>query len=243
MSTIDNSFVDTAKYAWRKEWDDIKTIIENRRIPTLFHFTPIENLESILINGLIPRDELIQQQIPFKTTDDLRLDGITGGTCFSITKPNMGLLRQKRKYGDGTIVVLECAANTLLLYPFVAFPGNAAGGHFVKDKSENIHRYVGINGLKNLFLNEELRKSRKLLPDAPTDNQSEIIFLEKIAMNRIMKIHLPREISSDFMSIHQQIFNEVETLSIHFPCDCDFFATGYVPYVGAGRFSFDWFSI
>ena len=243
MSSIDNSFIETAKYAWKKEKDYIKTIIENRKIPTLFHFTPVENLESIIANGLIPRDELIQQKIPFKATDDLRLDGITGGICFSITKPNMGLLRQKRKYGDGTIVVLECAANTLLLYPFVAFPGNAAGGNFIKDKSENFQRYVGINGLKNLFLNKDLRKSRNLLPDAPTDNQSEIIFLEKIDTDRIMKIHLPREISPELVNKYQQFFDELETLNVHFPCDCDFLATGYVPYVGAGRFTFDWFSI
>ena len=243
MSTNNNSFVEIAKFAWKKEWDEIKTIIENRRIPTLFHFTPVENLDSILTNGLIPRDELIEQKIPFKATDDLRFDGITVGTCFSITKPNMGLLRQKRKYGESTIVVLECAANTLLLYPFLAFPGNAAGGNFVKDKSENTHRYVGINGLKNLFLNKDLRKNRKLSAEAPTDNQSEIIFLEKIDMKKITRIHIPSEISHELVSRYNKFVDESDSLNFHFPCDCDFFATGYVPYVGAGRFSFDWFTI
>ena len=155
----------------------------------------------------------------------------------------MGLLRHKHNYGEGVIAVLECAANTLLLYPFVAFPGNAAGGNFVKDKSENTHRYIGINGLKNLFLNKELRKNRKLAAEAPTDNQSEIIFLERIDMNRIMRIHIPREISSELVNKYRNILDESDSLNFHFPCDCDFFATGYVPFVGAGRFSFDWFSI
>ena len=243
MSTSSNSIVDIAKYAWKKEWAEIKTIIENRRIPTLFHFTPIENLESILTNGLIPRDELVQQGIPFKQTDDLRLDGITAGTCFSITKPNMGLLRQKRIHGEGNIAVLECAANTLLLYPFVAFPGNAAGGNFAKDKSENTHRYVGINGLKNLFLNKELRKNRKLAAEAPTDNQSEIIFLEKIDMNRILRIHIPIEVDPQLIIKYKQFVDESDSLNFHFPCDCDFFATEPGAFVGAGRFSLDWFLI
>jgi hypothetical protein len=242
MSIHNDSLVEVAKYAWKKEWADIKTIIENRRIPTLFHFTPLENLESILTNGLIPRDELMQRKIPFKPTDNLRSDGITAGTCFSITKPNMGLLRHKRNHGEGNIAVLECTANTLLLYPFVAFPGNAAGGIFVKDKSDNVHRYIGINGLKNLFLNKELRKERKLSADAPTDNQSEIIFLEKIDMNRILRIHIPIEINPQLMTKYKQFVDESDALNFHFPCDCDFFATGYVPFVGAGRFSFDWFT-
>ncbi len=241
MSLDNDSLIEIAKYAWKKEWDEIKTIIENRKIPTLFHFTPIENLESILTHGLIPRDELVRQNIQFKSTDDLRLDGITGGTCFSITMPNMGLLRQKRNHGQDRIAVLECAANTLLLYPFVAFPSNAAGGIFLKDKSENTHRYVGISGLKNLFLNRELRKNRNLAAESPTDNQSEIIFLEKINMNRILRIHIPVEIDPKIITNYKQFVEESDALNFHYPCDCDFFATGYVPFVGAGRFSFDWF--
>lgn len=242
MTKANNLLVEIAKYAWVKEWDEIKTIIENRKIPTLFHFTPIENLESILKNGLIPRDELAQQNIQFKATDDLRMDGITSGTCFSITNPNMGLLRQKRNHKEENIVVLECAANTLLLYPFVAFPGNAASGTFVRDKAENTHRYVGINGLKNLFLNRELRKNRKLSMAAPTDNQSEIIFLEKIDMNRIMKIHISGEVSTQLINEYRNLIDESTSLEFHFPCNCDFLASGYVPIVGAGRFSLDWFS-
>jgi hypothetical protein len=91
-------------------------------------------------------------------------------------------------------------------------------------------------------LNKELRKERKLSADAPTDNQSEIIFLEKIDMNRILRIHIPIEIDPQLMTKYKQFVDASDALNFHFPCDCDFFATGYVPFVGAGRFSFDWFT-
>jgi hypothetical protein len=242
VDTHNDSLVEIAKYAWKKEWDEIKNIIENRQIPTLFHFTPVENLESILTHGLIPREELDQKKIEFKPTDDLRLDGIKAGICFSITKPNMGLLRRKSNERENKIVVLECPANTLLLYPFIAFPGNAAGGNFVKDQTENLDRYVGISGLRNLFLNEELRKIRKMSIDEPTDNQSEIIFLESIEISRKLKVHIPNQIDPQLVNKHRQFIDDNDSLNFHYPCDCDFFAKGYVPFVGAGRFSFDWFT-
>ena len=237
-----DSFTEIAKKIWKEEWSEINKFIVSRKIPILFHFTPIENLASILETGLMSRQELTTQNITFKPTDNMRLDGITSGTCFSITKPNLGLLRQKRNISQNNIVVLECAANTLLLYPFVAFPGNAASGAFANDKSENTHRYTGINGLKNLYLNKSLRTKYTLNINEPTDNQSEIIFLENIAVNRILRVHVPGGTNFQAINEHNEIIQETDTPDFHFPCDCDFLSNGYVPFAGVGRFSFDWFS-
>jgi hypothetical protein len=240
MNPIDVEIADQAIETWQKEKGRIAEFLEKRRIPKLFHFTPIENLVSILENGLSPRQHLISKNIKFKSTDELRLDGLTNGTCFSLSNPNMGLLRQKRNISENKIAVLECTANTLLLYPFIAFPGNAASGTFAQDKSLNIHRYIGIEGLRNLFLNNDIRTKNRLSIHEPTDNQSEIIFLETIAVDRILTIHIPSEIDDALQGDLAGVDQTSIASDFHQPCDCTFFSSKF-SFVGAGKFSFDWF--
>ena len=234
--------IQQAIQTWEKERSLIADFLEKRGIPSIFHFTPIENLASILERGISSKQKLMDQDITFKTTDDLRLDGLASGICFSISNPNLGLLRQKRSLAQNSMAVLECATHTILSFPFIAFPGNAASSTFAGDKTENFHRYIGIEGLKNLFLNQDIRTKNRIALHEPTDNQSEIIFLKTISHDRILKIHIPNEVDATLQKFIAEIDRTTISSDFHQPCDCKFFSNNF-PYVGAGRFSFDWFTI
>lgn len=69
----------------------MEQIIENRNIEWLMHFTIIDNLESILENGLVPRNTLsMLESIGVKPiiNDDSRYDSCTDANCMSIEFPN-----------------------------------------------------------------------------------------------------------------------------------------------------------
>ena len=77
----------------------IQQVIENRQIKGLVHFTRLENLVSILHNGIVPRSYLFDDNIPITgmVNDALRLDGKQHGSCFSISFPNWKMFYSYRK--------------------------------------------------------------------------------------------------------------------------------------------------
>lgn len=68
-----------------KNQRDIKEFIKKRRIVTLAHFTQLENLDSILRNGLLSKEALAQKQISYTYNDELRLEGKNNALCLSIS--------------------------------------------------------------------------------------------------------------------------------------------------------------
>jgi hypothetical protein len=62
--------------------------IKERGIQHLTHFTKLQNLDSILKGGIIPRQELERRSLEFAFSDQSRVDGETDASCFSITFPN-----------------------------------------------------------------------------------------------------------------------------------------------------------
>ena len=65
--------------------DDIKKILDERGIKVLLHFTQLENLPSILRDGLKTKDDLDDQA---KCNDELRLDNHTDTISMSVHHPN-----------------------------------------------------------------------------------------------------------------------------------------------------------
>lgn len=70
----------------------IQEIIQNRGIVKLYHFTNVENLQSILCNGIVPRATLTSDQRAFEYNDKIRGDKILEASCLSISFPNYKLL-------------------------------------------------------------------------------------------------------------------------------------------------------
>ncbi|MCW1274095.1 DUF4433 domain-containing protein, partial [Acinetobacter baumannii] len=60
----------------------IQEVINKREIKSIFHFTRVENLNNILTNGIIPRNNLSNKTSIFN--DTVRADGKLDYSSFSI---------------------------------------------------------------------------------------------------------------------------------------------------------------
>lgn len=87
-----------------------------RGVSRFVHFTPFDNLESILSKGLMPRRALDDGNIEYLANDQLRLDGLDH-VNLSITHPNIRFFYKVRKtYPDRYYVVLSIRPDILLAY-------------------------------------------------------------------------------------------------------------------------------
>lgn len=93
----------------------IEKVLVSRNIVNLIHFTRIENLESILTKGFVPRSILESKNIEYLKNDSFRLEGKSECTCFSVEFPNNYLFKTFRnKQQNSRWVVIEIDAKVLL---------------------------------------------------------------------------------------------------------------------------------
>ena len=72
----------------------IEEIIQKRNIKQLVHFTRVENLKSIINNGILSRSELNKRSIKVKYNDDKRLDNWLNTSSFSVTERSNYLINR-----------------------------------------------------------------------------------------------------------------------------------------------------
>ncbi len=100
--------------------NEIREVLTTREITDLVHFTRIENLESILINGIVPVNKFAALNIEAIRNDisnDNRIDRMKNCSCFSIHFPNSYLLNRFRRNQNTTNqnwVILIVDANVIL---------------------------------------------------------------------------------------------------------------------------------
>ena len=148
---------------------EIEAVVKLREIKALAHFTPLDNLQSILINGLLPRfflDHLQKEgRLNFRYVDKTRYDG-TLRSCLSITHPNRLMFQDKRdrkcNAGLSWVVLLIEALPVLTDSETVYTQGNAA--------KRTAAELEGPEGLKQLFRGIRRRKPARF----PTSSQSEV---------------------------------------------------------------------
>ena len=96
----------------------VKVLFEKRKIQFLVHFTRIDNLASILQNGLVP--VTMQQSMEIKSihNDDMRLDFMTDCTSCSVEFPNYKLFYTFREHKfPGTHWVIIAIAKEVTFSP------------------------------------------------------------------------------------------------------------------------------
>lgn len=82
--------------------DTLSTAIKKRNIPFLVHFTRMENLDSIIRYGLVPRAQLPRIVGPAPLTNDsFRTDRILDGNCLSVSFPNYRMFFKYRQMSPG----------------------------------------------------------------------------------------------------------------------------------------------
>jgi hypothetical protein len=231
------SFIQDAADTRARDFSEISQWLQRRKITKLFHFTHIDNLESILRDGFQTRQYLDFHQQRYTPSDHDRLDGFPESLSFSIGKPNSLLLPEKNFKYDYKLILLEVAANNLLTQSFGALPSNAAKGYFQEILSTNKSRFVGIKGLQGMYLNEELRKRACLPIEEPTDPQAEILFFEPIESTKVIGVHLSERFPESERKKFTKIVSDFPHLKYDYACKCGYFVRWSGPY---REYSIDW---
>jgi hypothetical protein len=176
----------------QEELEKIETILRQRQIKRLIHFTRLENLESILKRGIWTRRYLDEHaRFPYIINDKERLDGKTYCTSLSVSLPNYKMLSHLRQQEPNARWVL------LLINPQVlcgderylyCSKGNAAAWH-------GGTLFNGADAFERIFEepNREegysiLRKELGLNDWEPTNPQAEILLSGKIEAKDIQGI-------------------------------------------------------
>lgn len=143
--------------------DSVQSIIRQRGICNLIHFTNLANLESILQNGLCSALKLRENDVVYECTDCNRKDGLIEYVSYSIEFPNYMYLKSLIQKNNNKYVVLRLNIDCLF------------------GKAVHIHKsnpYLPRWGIAETFEDLFFEKYRYcLLPNNfPTDPRAEIQF-------------------------------------------------------------------
>ena len=169
--------------------------IKLRGIKWFVHFTQVENLESILENGLLTRDELARRRIDARVSDDQRLEQLgtadANAVCLSTMFPNYSMFYKKR-IEDSNVrwCVLLLDANAVAGLDAWYYPTNAASA-FSRDRGGS-----GYDAFMAMFADEcdGVRRSDLGIPDFfTTSPQAEVQVRECIPAECITRVVLEDE--------------------------------------------------
>lgn len=169
--------------------DKIKEIVTRRKIEYLVHFTRIDNLNSILHNGLIPVSMQQKMNIPSVRNDEQRIDSKLDCTSCSIVFPNYKLFYKFREYkfpgSSWVVIVLD---KDILFSPSnISYycQTNAAG---VFPRISSAKELCMATAFENMFCDSLTTKENKVIQRASlqisdyitTDPQAEILISDVI---------------------------------------------------------------
>lgn len=190
-----------------REVQAIKKIVQDRNILYLVHFTRIENLDSIFIHGLYPRQDVDTSandpdhplyDIPEPVTNDKkRADYKRNYNCLSISFPNDSLFYKHRTQQGGNWGVLLLNPSILWEKECLFYSMNAAC-HIVNQRP--IHIFSTASALENMFLNNRYHSRESYLkPCDPTNVQAEVMVKGIIEPEYIMHcLFNDKVIAADF---------------------------------------------
>ena len=148
------------------------SILKNRNITRLVHFTPADNLESILENGVLSRLYMDENGFDYWYTDENRLDGKLNYISNSITFPNYKMFWSKRNEDKDTDWIVLSIDSDILVDKFDTefYRKNAAANDPLKYKYEP----TSNDALEFMFMDYENRDP--YIPENyTTDPQAEVL--------------------------------------------------------------------
>ena len=173
----------------------IQKFCEERDITTLVHFTRIENLRTILQEGLIGRSLLEAREQQFLWNDDDRSDGHTEANCLSISFPNYKMfweIRKKKENAEGVSdsqwIVLLLDAKVLWELNCAFCQRNAAQRTVSKIPIAERKKPEALKGMFEDFYNIK-HQDLQIPQNYPTHPQAEVLVFDRIPTHYINAIH------------------------------------------------------
>lgn len=167
----------------------MQNAVNQRGVEYLVHFTRLENLDSILLNGLISREQLPMVNPYALFNDYLRLDNCKNANCCSITFPNYKMFYSLRMQ-DTTKewCVLGIKRDILWEKPCAFCVENAASTNAT---SIPIINRMGVNAFNRLFdeiAGKPPRMQLELPYNCTTNPQAEVLVFDRINLNDIIGV-------------------------------------------------------
>ena len=166
----------------------IEEFVAQRGIKSLFHFTRLDNLRSILAHGLLIKSECALNGVEPVVNDQHRYDG-TGAISTTIGFPNYKMLYRLRcDNPEVNWVVLELKSS-LLWRTKCAFSDTNAGDGSVYNTA--ISQRQGLPALQSMFADyKHVKRATLNIPDRYTTNpQAEVLLLEGASIEDCKNIY------------------------------------------------------
>lgn len=164
----------------------IEEFVKERRIKSLFHFTRLDNLRSIIEHGFLTREQCAEKGIKAAVNDHQRYDG-TGAICSTISFPNYRLFYRLRcDHPNVEWVVLELDASLLWRTRCAFSNTNAGDGSVFKIP---VAQRQGLAALQAMFADYgDVQRDSLNIPDYYTTNpQAEVLLLDGATLDEDAK--------------------------------------------------------
>ena len=202
----------------------IQQICTERGITTLLHFTRLENLESILREGLLGRSLLEARGQQFLFNDLDRVDGHKETSCLSISFPNYQMfysIREQKKNIQEAIdsqwIVLLLDVKVLWELDCAFCQRNAAHKTVRSILLEDRKKPEALKGMFGDFYNIK-HQDLSIPENYPTHPQAEVLVFDSIPAQYIKTVHFRNE-----TALEQWRFNYAGTYFQTFSADRQYF--------------------
>ena len=194
----------------RQEIEDFRNL---RQIPYLLHFTRLESLQSIIQQGLRPREQIDNGQIAAEINDDLRLDGRRGFNCLSIAFPNSLMFHRFQQNNVGVDWPILVVNPLVMAHKHTLFCKHNAADSRISCKSDGeLGSLASLAGLFEEISGHKSREDQKLKNCDPTDVQAEVLIPGVIEPQYIHAVVFPsvaaKNVSAPFMGEKTSYVND-----------------------------------
>lgn len=186
----------------------MENAVKSRGIKYVWHFTRIENLSSILTNGLIPRAILEANQAAISYNDQYRIDNQKNANCLSIGHPNYKMFYSLRCQDPNQRWVVLAFKPEILWEKDCAFCHENAASNAVT--AIPIQFRKGIPAFQKMFdpiAGKPNRQSLNLPDNCPTNPQAEILVFDTIEPMYIIGAITPDKISEQHLKLAHPNFD------------------------------------
>lgn len=187
----------------------MKTVVKEREIDIVWHFTKLENLHGILKYGLVPRErfenllisnpevtDIISRLVKFN--DEFRFDGCKNANCCSIGHPNYKMFYSLRRSDLNQEWVVIAINPKILWERDCAFcVENAASSNVTNLSIAQRKGRAAFNKMFHDIQGKPTREELGISSDFPTNPQAEILVFDTIKPGDILGIVFQTEIKKE----------------------------------------------